>query len=420
MTPNRTNSNGGAAKNRVRGRRAGLLALALVAPCLAVGCASGGLRLDPAPGEFAEFSLARARRAQQRDSTSAAPYRSDVPWPAGAVEAERKRWTVATVGVEYDDHPVLLSNTIGTLDELSSNDSAAGVWLVDIGGELFEHGDWSGGAAISYFGTAWSSWDRTTHYPDLTSFVDWDFGEPWSLRLRYDVGYADVSGDGFATTHHVGPRLYRDWGDFGVTEIAAQYYSYDFHRIGATYPRTQVGVVGGPCALPGGPIPTPCGPPDSNSNRERRDRSGFGIIGGVEHRIRLVASDTVLRGGYTYQHYIPKGAEFHGQSHAFWVESAIQLPAQLTLDTNLTYIYRFTRNTTSFPDPDDLAPNTVYPYAGHLRHDHIVSVYSALGRAITKHVSAAAEYAYTNQHSDLESFEYDRHRIGASVTVHFE
>ena len=96
------------------------------------------------------------------------------------------------------------------------------------------------------------------------------------------------------------------------------------------------------------------------------------------------------------------------------------LPARFTLDSSLTYTYRFTRDPSSFPDPDDLAPNTVYPLPGTRRFDHVVRVVSALARPITEHVSAAAEYGYTHHRSNLESFDFDRHRIGGTVTVHFE
>jgi len=400
-----------------RGRRGARLLCALA---LALGCATPTLSSASSPGEFAAFSLVRARDAQERDTTSAAPYRSNLPWPVGRVEAERKRWAVGTAGLEYDSHPVVLSNAWGTLDEMSDADAANGVWFVDAGGELFEHGAWSGGAAVAYWGNAWSGWDRTTHYPELATHIDWRLGEPWALRLRYDLGYANVGGDGFATTHHVGPRIYRDWGGFGVSEAYFEYYDYDFHRIGATYPRTETGMPGGPCAFPGGPIPTPCGPPDSKADRDRRIRSGFGLIFAGEHRVRLEGSGAVLRGGYFYQHSIPDGAEFHGQSHAFWMGAAVPLPARFEFDSSFTYTYRFTRDPTSFADPDDLAPNTVYPLQGTRRFDHVVRVYSALARPITKRVSAAAEYGYTHHQSNLESFDFDRHRIGATVTVHFE
>jgi hypothetical protein len=382
--------------------------------------AAGAATPDPRPDTDALFSLQRARRVQERDGTPAAPYRPDLSWPVGAEDAERKRWAIGTAGVEYDTHPVLLSNGIGTLDEFTSDGQVAGAWFLDVGAELFERGEFAGGLAGSYWGTDWADWDKATNYPTVVSWLDWNFGELWSLRLRYDLGYASVDLDGFATTHHVGPRFYRDWDENGVTELRGEYFSYDFHTLGDAYPQTVTGTPGGPCALPGGPIATPCGPNHNKAEPERRDRSGWGFILGGEHRMRIDVNETEIRGGYTYEHFIPEGAEFHNQVHEVWVGATTPLPLGFYLDSNLTFLYQATRNPSSFPDPDTLAPNQVYALPGKRRHDHVWRLYTALGRPITPHVDASIEYGFTDHASNLESFDYARHRIGAYVTVHFE
>jgi hypothetical protein len=369
---------------------------------------------EPDDDRKAMFSLERARRAQQRDAVAAAPYRSDVPWPVGAADDSGRRWVIATAGPEWDEQPVLLSNGIGTPDEIARGSHGAGVWFVDAGTELFRSGGWSGGLAGSYWGAAYSDIDFDTHHPTVAAWLDWNFGDDKALRMRYDFAYSWVDLDSFATTHHVGPRFFKNWGRGGVMKLWCEYYDYDFH----------LGLPDVPTAAPGARPGTcgslfPCGP-DEFSDGGRKDRSGWGFIFGGEHRVQLDWNDTEIRGGYVYQHYIPDGSEFHNQSHELWLGATTALPLGFVLDGNLAFLYQGNRNYPSFPDPDELRPNRVWNLPGIRRHDRIWRVYTALGRSITRHVSASLEYAFTDHDSNLGVFDYDRHRIGGYLTVHFD
>jgi hypothetical protein len=318
---------------------------------------------------------------------------------------------IATAGPEFDDRPVLLSNGIGTPDEISRDSHGAGVWFVDAGAELFDAAGWSGGLAGSYWGAAYSDVDFDTHAPTIAAWIDRQFGDEMALRLRYDFAYSWVDGDTFATTHHVGPRFFKSWGRGGVTRFRGEYYDYDFH-VGLPDVPTPDGTAPlGFCSVP--PSLSPCGP-FQYSEGDRRDRFGG------EHRIQLEWNETEIRGGYVYQHYIPDGAEFRNQSHELWLGATTALPLGFALDGNVTFLYQGNRNLPSFPDPDALAPNRVYDLPGIGRRDRIWRVYAALGRPITPHVSASLEYAFTDHDSNLDAFDYDRHRIGGYVTVHFD
>jgi hypothetical protein len=390
-----------------------------VAAAAALATVAGAAMPEPEDDRSTLFSLQRARRAQERDATAAAPYRTDVPWPVGAADDSGPRWLIATAGPEWDEQPTLLSDGIGTLDEIARDSHGAGVWFVDAGAELFRSGSWSGGLAGSYWGAAYSDIDFDTHYPTVAAWLDWRFGDDKALRLRYDFGYSWVDLDSFATTHHVGPSFFKDWGRGGVTKFWGEYYDFDFHL---GLPDLPVGE--GPWPLPGdpcGPDPTapPCAP-RQYAEGERRDRSGWGFIFGGEHRVQLDWNDTEIRGGYHYQHYIPDGAEFHNQSHQVWLGATTALPLGFVLDGNVTFLYQGNRNQPSFAVPSSLRPNTVWDQFGIRRHDRIWRVYTALGRPITRHVSASMEYSFTHRDSNLVVFDFDRHRVGAYLTVHFD
>jgi len=361
----------------------------LVVLTLGLSWVSPSAATEPSPGDdlAAMFSLQRARREQQRDATPAAPYRANLPWPVGddGGDDESERWLRVSAGPEWDGKATLLSNAIGPPDEIAHGSHGGGVWFVDVGSELFESGSWSGGLAGSYWGAAYSDVDFDTNYPTVASFLDWTISDDKALRFRYDFGYAWVDLDGFATTHHVGPRFYKSWGEAGASEFRAEYYNYDSH-------------VGQPAS--------------------RRDRSGWGFIVAGEHRVALDFNDSELRFGYHYQHYIPDGAEFHNQSHQIWVGGSTALPLDVVLDANVSFLYQGARNDTSFPGPDQPSYPS-FDRQGFRRHDTIWRTELALGRSFGSHVSGSFEWGFTNHDSNISLYDYRAHRVGTYLTVHF-
>jgi hypothetical protein len=367
-------------------------------------------------GDGPLFSLERARREQQRQATSASVYRSDVPWPM--TEDARARWLHATIGGEWDQKKTLLSNGRGEPDEISPHGRGGGTWFVDAGSEIFRADRLAGGLAATYWGEDFEGSNFDAHYPSATAWLDWAIKETLTMRLRYDVGHARVDGDGFATTHTVGPRFYNDWGDEGVTEFSAEVYAYDFHIPLPDY-RTEDMPFDGLCVSPPGtPSPDPCHSFDFVEG-DRRDRGGWGFVFAGEHRVRFDWQQSEIRAGYHYQHFIPDGAEFHNQSHQVWIEGTMHLPLGFVANANVSLIYQGNRNLPSFGEPSEFAPNRVYAPRGIRRHDRIARTYVAIAREIVPHVSASLEWYFTEHDSNLEVFDYDGHRIGAYVTAYF-
>jgi len=374
-------------------------------------------RVSPA----AVFSLEWARRRQQRDATPGAPFRSNIPWPARVEDDERRWWANLSAGGEWDTQPVLFPNGISDVDEVyRDSHEAAGAWFADGGSEVFRSGDLAAGLATTYWGSAYSGIDFDTHYPTLATWFDWHFSERWSLRLNYNFGYAWVDNDDFAMTHFVGPSFFANWKRAGQTMLRGDYYDYDFKQAPPDYRTGDQPFEGGHCVTPP-PDPPPsfsCAP-KRFSRGSRRDRSGWGFILAGEHRKDLDWNNTQIRGGYTYEHFIPEGAEYHNQAHEIWLGATTALPWGFLLDGNVTFLYQSARSETSVPQPLDFVPNRVYKLRGYRRHDRIWRLYTAIGRPIARNVSASVEYSFENHDSNLEPHDYDRHRIGGYLTIHF-
>lgn len=401
-----------------KGRRRLVVALAA-----ATAAAVPALALALPPGERNDasvlFSLQRARRAQQRQATPGAPYRSNLPWPVGAADESRRVWAIASAGPEWDDQPVLLSNGVGPPEEIAGDEQAAGVWFLDVGAELVRESGFAGGLAASYWGAAYSEISFDTHFPTLSPWIDWNIGETAALRLAYNFGHAVVDLDSFATTHFVGPRYYKSWGGAGTTEIRADYYSYTFHVPLPDAPAEDQPSDGLCSSPPRSPSRAPCAP-IHDAEGSRRDRSGWGFIISGEHRVEFAWNASEIRGGYTYQHFIPGGPEFHNQSHEVWLGATTALPLGFVFDSNVTFLYQGYRSPVFYPDPEDLAPNEAWKSPGYRRHERIWRVYAAIGRRLARHASASMEYGFTSHDSNVNVFDYDRHRVGGYLTVHFD
>lgn len=405
----------GATTSRALRRLASLLAPALAAVSIASGSAAAA---DPGAEHLLAFPLEQARRDQQRETTTAAPYRAQLAWPLGdsARDEGDAWWLSASAGIEFDQDVVLLSNGWGPPDEIDERDHAGGVWFVEGGAELFRRGRWSGGLLGSYWGAAYSDLNGfDTNFPAAGLWIDVGVTNRTAMRLRWDSGYAWVDGDGYAWSNHAKPSVFVDWGAGGTSEIFAEYYYYDFDVPLEDEPSPDGTGAPGMCSTP--PSPEPCAPVGNRSDGDRKDRTGWGFTFGGEHRVQLAFNDTELRGGYFYQHYIPDGAEFHNQSHQLWVGAQTALPFGFTFDGETSLIYQSTRNQSLYPDPDELSPNVIYSRPDVRRHDLVWRISAIAGRPITSWLSASLEYAYSHRGSNYQVFEYDLHRLGAYLTL---
>jgi hypothetical protein len=364
------------------------------------------------------FPLQQARRDQQREMMAAAPYRAALDWPVSdtARSDDANWWVSGSAGIEFNADVLLFSNAVGPPGEIDERDHLGGVWFIEGGAELFDTGRFSGGLLGSYWGAAYDDLNGfDTNIPTIGSWVDVATTDDTKLRLRYDFGYAWVDGDDFASSHQVKPSFFIDWDTAGESEISSEFYYYDFDK-------TEPGVLladgtGAPGTCSNPPSIDPCGPSGKRSKGGRKDRTGWGFTFAGEHRKDLTFNDTQIRFGYFYQHYIPDGPEFHNQSHQLWVGARTSLPLGFTFDGEASLTYQSFRNKSAYPDPGRLVPNVEYTLQDIRRHDVEWKVSTALGRQITRGVSASIEYSYIHRDSNYQDFQFRLHQVGAYLTV---
>jgi hypothetical protein len=326
-------------------------------------------------------------------------------------------------------------------DEISSQNDLRAVWSVEAGYELLRTPEWTLGLLATYYGTAHQDLeDFNTQFPGLSLWADRRLDADDMLRFQYDYGYAWVGGsEPFLSIHTWTPAWYHSWGGAGVTRLTASFDKRNY-LFGNDDVRDGRGFAGDPC-----PSRFPCSPPGVDESRAR-NRDGWGLVAGVEHTwpIGIPSGDRqpdpdpapgernvrfFLRGGYNYHWYSARGSEYSYQGHEVFAGMRVLLPLDLALEATASYQWRPYRNRSTYPDPEDLFvrfdPRTgrqqglQYPLSGKDRSDDITRFELVLERPITEQLTLAARYAYWDNASNVDVFDYDREVIGLYATFRF-
>jgi len=399
------------------------------APLLARAAENDPKAVDPAASYYAGMAFAtagdedaaepwleRARAADPGGRFGLAAERA----LAGAVPPARRLWIDLSIGLEYDSNVALLGNNVGRPGDISNQGDGRGVWTVGVGSELYRDRDWTVGIQAQYYGNAhFTLSDFDTHYPWISPWVDYHVSDRTTLRLEYGAGYAWVGGEGFLFSHGVTPSLIHDWGDPGVTRVFAgpnwNHYSEDLDDVpdGAPPP------AGGPgTACPGGA--SFCGP-FGLDEEDARDRTGMGVVVGVDHGLPPGAFfGSSLRGGVRYYYYGADGTEYDYQAAEVVVGSITPLLWDVSMLLDASYTHEWYRHPSSYPDFDDVRFGEEYPLSGSKRGDDVVWAAIGFVKPINRWLAASVRYSYTRNFSNVEVFDYGRHIVGAYLSAHFE
>jgi len=400
------------------------------APLLARAAESDPKAVDPAASYYAGLAYATAgddaaaepffERARAADPGGQFGLAADRAL-AGAVPPARRLWIDLSIGLEYDSNVGLYGNGIDLPRDISNKGDGRAVWTVGAGSELYRDRDWTIGIQAQYYGNAhFTLSEFNTHYPWISPWVDYRLTDRTTLRLEYGAGYAWVGGDGFLFSQGVTPSVIHDWGDPGVTRFFAgpnwDHYDEESDDVPDGNP-PPTGGPGQPC--PGGePF---CGP-FGLDEEDARDRTGMGVVAGVDHGLPAGSFfGTTLRGGLHYYYYGSDGTEYDYQAAQVIVGSLTPLPWNVSMLLDLSYAHEWYRHASTYPDFNDLPPSGIeYGLSNDKRHDDVV--YAAIGfvKPINDWLAASIRYSYTRNFSNVEVFDYDRHIVGGYLTAHFE
>lgn len=332
-------------------------------------------------------------------------------------------WASATAGAEYDNNVVLRGDGVVLPEEIAGQTDVRAVGSAEVGYELLRSADWTFGTFATWYGTAHEDLNEfNTQFPTLSLWIDRRLQEDTTLRFQYDFGYAWVDADPFLVTHTATLSLYRDFAEAGISRVFAGYGRENY--------RFRLDDVAD--AVPGAPATDPCPPgvilcsPFGVEEGSARNRDGDGFTLGVEHVLPLFEERLVLRGGYAFEHFGARGRDYSFNAHEVEAGFLAELPVELLLDVTASYTYEPHRHPSTFPEPDDipraLPPGTQsfqYPLSGVERRDEVTRVDVVLERPITDLLSVSARYAFIDNDSNADVFDYEREIVGLYATVYF-
>jgi hypothetical protein len=366
--------------------------------------AADAARVEPVASYYEGMAAGGARQEQLARSSLERVAAQDPggPWGSQARQQldrmgrglQSDGWFAATLGWEWDSNALLQGEGVELPDEFNSERDSRFVWQAQAGIEALRTLDWSGGAMLTYTGSAYEDvQELNTHYPVGSLWIDRHLSERTTAHLQYDAGYAWVDNEAWLSSHNLGPALYHDWGNGQQTRLFGRAYAYNFR-----FDRVD----------------------DDPADEHYRNRTGNGVGIGAEHLFPVDALSSKLNAGIMGTRYWARGDEYSFKAIETWLGSRTDLPAKFTLTLRGGYVYRPYVNETSFKDPGDPTPRPVGTPTGTTRRDNVTLFEVGLERPLTAQTSASVRWRWTDNKSSADVFDYDRSILGAYVSVRLD
>jgi tetratricopeptide (TPR) repeat protein len=345
------------------------------------------------------------------------------PWKATSpreLEILRERsprwWVSATFGLEYDDNVVLRGSGVQLPGEISSQNDHRGIVALEAGYELFANPDWTVGVLATHFGSFHDDLeDFNAQYPGLSLWADHRLLPNTIGRFQYDFGYAWIGGsEPFLISHNWTPALYQNWGRGGTTRLFTRFHKRNYLFDNEDMPDGP----GRPGAFCLSLRDVFCAPPGIEEN-QARNRDGWGFSAGFDHTWPVAGEKLVLRVGYRYRRFSARGSEYSFQAHEGQLGFRLLLPFDFAFEAFGSYAWQPYRNRSTYPDPEDVFFNRQYGLSGKDRSDDVARVDLVLERPVTEYLMLSLRYAYFDNDSNVDVFDYNREILGVYATFRF-
>lgn len=296
------------------------------------------------------------------------------------------RWLTLQAGLDYDSNVALRSGAISRPGNISDRSDGRAWWGVDGGADVYRKNGWGAGAGATYNGSQpFRAEDFGQNFISANLWVDRELGQETLFRVSPEAGYGFFNGHDFVRYIGVRPELRHDFGRAGMGTLYVRYAFNDFLY------REYISLAD----------PTP------NLTRQARDRDGNDMVAGYDHQIGVTDTLTLRGGGYGHT-YAAQGSDYDFAGGGGWLGFRQMLPWRTILDATGSAEYDQYESRSSF---------VVLPERAGKRRDVVGTANVVLTRPINDWLSVSARYQYLNNESNTSVFDYDRHIVGAFVTV---
>ena len=298
--------------------------------------------------------------------------------------ARLRRWVRVEAGMEWDSNAVLRGQDVVLPEGISGDSDWRGIWRLDGQQEVFRNEDWAAGLTAGHLGYAYTDLNEfNLYYLTTSTWLDRRIDEETFVRLQPEFGYGWRDNDAYVSTYGITSSLYRDWGEPGSGRFFVHFdqANYRFDVLGVT--------------------------PEERSDR---NRDGRRWITGYDHF--YAASPTIdLRGGVAFESYNARGREYTFLGGGPWLGARWETPWQrLAIETFGSFQYRGYQHPSTYPDPGQTQ------LSNSDRKEHTWRTELAVERPILDSLLASVRWRYTDNSSNTDVYEYDRHIIGAYLT----
>lgn len=334
------------------------------------------------------------------------------------------------IGMEFDDNVLLRGDVTQTPADgnpltIAGEDDWRGVWEIDGGVQLFQSDDavWSGGVTASYAGNAHIDLaDINLQYPTIGAYLANRLDTNTVAQLRYQFGHAWIDEDPYLRSHIAEASVAHTWTRAGTTTLLADFLASDLR-----FTPNEVPDGPAPGCAPTCPPGTPFSfsPPGVNERRER-ERDGIAYGAAIQHVylvsvpeiIDRVFEEVAIGAGYRFRYFDSEGREWEHFSHILSATLEIELPLSFSLATLASYERRDFEYPSTFPDTE--VQFTQYTLSPDDREEDAWFFVGELEKDLTENLSVSARYSYTDNDSNRDAYNYDRHIVGGYLKFRFD
>ncbi len=304
------------------------------------------------------------------------------------IQPESRWWGLdVSAGLEFDSNPTFVGTNVSVLDvdlntiKIDRREDVQGVFSINTYYDLV---DWKQTTLRVGYSGFLSVHDRADDVDQFTHLIWTDLG--WTLNdfrfgLRLDYSTTDLDLDrDYQEMRRVSPSITYAGGDWGVTQLLYQFYSFDYRY--------------------------------SNGGQPNFDPDGELHDLGVSQFVYLPAPFTYARVGVAYEYSKTQGTEFDYNGAEFSLGAGAELPHDVRIGLLLQYIHRQYSH-------DSIAGNPLESRDNPERQDNIGRLNLDLTMPLAQYWELALRGALTFNNSNIREYDYTRHVVGSYVTFTF-
>ena len=293
-----------------------------------------------------------------------------------------RRWFVAQGGLAYDSNVALVGTDVTSPDVISGKSDGRGEWALEGGLELFRDGQWSAGVLANYFGSAYfREYEFDETYVNASFWLERRLGSDSFIRFQPMFGTIYYDEEDYLRFYGFRADYLHPWGSAGTGNFWLRYAYNDY-----LYPIAP--------------------PPEEKSFR---NRDGNDVWFGYDHSYE-VTSSTLLEGGPLGRYYDAEGKEWDLRGFGGWIGVTQHLPAKFAGELEFFFEHDRYEHRSSFLLPGESSKK---------RRDNLFRIRAVIERPIVKDMIASVIWTYWNNDSNTDVFNYQRHVVGAYITVAF-